>query len=69
MRILEMVEFMIDQTAKPRVSDLYDLYQGLSHQTFIIQNKEVHQDWDTDFRGSLIQDAGKVKRIKAALRQ
>lgn len=31
MRILEEVEFMIDQTAKPTVSDLYDLYQGLSH--------------------------------------
>lgn len=38
MRILEKVEFMIDQTAKPAVSDLYDPYQGLSHQTFIAKN-------------------------------
>lgn len=41
MRILEKVEFMIDQTAKPAVSDLYDLYLGLSHQTFIIEIKTV----------------------------
>ena len=45
MRILEKVELMIDQTAKPGVSDLYDLYQGLSHQTFIIQIKKTAKNW------------------------
>ncbi len=45
MRILAKVEFMIDQTAKPGVSDLYDLYQGLSHQTFIIQIKKTAKNW------------------------
>lgn len=39
MRIFEKVEFMTDQTAEPGVSDLDDLYQGLSQQTFIIQIK------------------------------
>lgn len=37
---------MIDQTANSAVSDLYDLYQGLSHQAFIIQIKKTG---DTDF--------------------